>query len=146
MQVKVSVTQKIDGEEYSGNVDLGKSVLGVNLKFGVPISQLDDQRAPEEANAKMAYFKKLFQFSVTKNKEGEEVKIENFEKEVFGFLVGTVGRAAIEFYNNPQTKDSNQGFLGKLAQGRLANIGMEASLSMSLTYTISDESIPEILL
>jgi hypothetical protein len=51
---------------------------------------------------------------------------------------------AVDFYNNPQTRDSNKGLLGDLlvGEGRMALFG--ASMSIGITSTATCDFPPEL--
>ena len=58
-------------------------------------------------------------------------------------FVFTAGKLAIEFYNNPQTRDANQGFMGLVARRELD--GVDANFGMSREYTVSSPELDKFL-
>jgi hypothetical protein len=122
------VEQVRDGSHYRGDVKIAGTKLDYELKFAVPISQLDDMarpNGPEEV-------RRIFQLTVEK----EGVLIELTDEE-YGFFFQMLVMLAVDFYNNPQTRDSNDGIIGMTVRGEgpLADMGMSTSIGVKSSGT-----------
>ena len=137
INVKADVTQVRDGSEYKGNISFDEHSFQYQLRFGVPINRLDElaERSPDELMSQIY-------LDVT-DAEGRAVPLDDKAK---GLFMATAGRLAIEFYNNPQTRDSNEGFLGMSARGEgpFASMGMGISASFGMSTEYKLPKIPEL--
>ena len=131
LDTTLRVTQVKDGEEYKGKLTIDNVAFDYKLKFRVHINKLDD--IPQE-NRTPEYGRTLFQFDV-KDAKGNAVTLDD---EMFGLFLATAGKYAIEFYNHPQTRDSNEGLLGGLMRGEgpLAGFGIRTEISMQTDLQI----------
>ena len=143
MKIKIEVTQIKNGLEYSAVITIDEIVsFKCNLVFGVPISQLDNQKQPKDKAHAMEFGRKLFQFTI--KKDDEEIEITD---EIFGFLIQVFGIRAINFYTSGQIQDNNNTpTFGKLLDKDSAlskTTGMTASMSIQSSFTVED--IPAVL-
>jgi len=106
--VKLSVTQVKDGTNYKGSVSFNDVSFDYKIHFVTPIDKLDDLAKGSITPEKM---KKMIQIDIT-DSEGKPVSLET--DLLYGLFLSTAGIGAIKFYNNPQTRDSNAGFMGPI--------------------------------
>lgn len=129
MKVKVErhVEQVVDDKHYKGYVMIGDTKLEYELKFGIPISRLDDNEPPEE----ISEHRKILQLTV--KKDGNAIELEDKE---YSFFMYILLMFVVGFYNNPQTRANNESpITGSLLRGGgpLAEFG--ASMSIGATST-----------
>ena len=146
MKINVSSEQIINGLHYIGLINFDDRQFNYVLKFGVHIEQLDSQKAPENDPEKMHEFAtNLFQFSLF-NKEEKEIKID---KEVFAFLLSLAGNLSLTLYNDPQSQsNNNEGMMSDLLNPNhslSSDIGVKVSISVSSSFDVLEENIPDIL-
>jgi|GEM_PF-6828536 len=122
VQVERYVQQVTDGNHYKGHVKIADAKFDYELKFAVPIPKLDEA---ESANGP-AEVRRLIQVELKKGTE----KIVLTDEE-YGFFLRLLAELAVNFYHNPQTRDSNSGFLGLAARGELPELGISASFGMT---------------
>ena len=147
MEIKVNVTQITHGKEYEGAmVGPSNEIIKCKLLFGVPIDQLDDQKMSDNKQKRMAFARRLFNFTIVKGTKSLDIT-----DELFGFMVGTIGQKAIQFYNDPQTKRYNEeaGIISDAIRNENGNImkmfGASVSIGFSLSYDIPEKHVPDIL-
>lgn len=126
--MKVSVERHVEqvrnGSHYKGYVKIAETKLDYELVFGVPIDRLDSMEPAKDENA----IRRLFQITVKRDNANIELT-----KEEYSFFLSMIGEFAVEFYNNPQTRDSQEGMMGMMLQGRgpLSSFGVSASIGMT---------------
>lgn len=122
VNVKYTIQQIRDGEEYTGEVTIGgkgvKYTLTCNPSLGYLAEGIGAPTSVEEA-------RKVFTFKLTK----DEAPVEMTETD-FMFFFGVLGTKILDFYELPQTRDSNSGSLGKLVRGELNDIGVSIGIGM----------------
>ena len=129
-RVERYVEQISDGNHYKGHVKIAGTTLTYELKFTVPIPRLDDMepiKSVEEA-------RRIIQFAV---KNGEATV--DLSDDEYGFFLHLLLEFAVNFYNQDQTRGSNQGKMGQLVRGesplsRLLDASVSIGMSDSGTY------------
>ena len=126
--IKADITQVKDGIEYNGNISFDSHDFKYEIMFGIPITELNEavKRSPNTIMDKMY-------LEITDSK-GKIVSLDNQVKSLF---MGIIGPLAIEFYNNPQTRDSNEGLLGRIAR-------REEGISFGMNTEYKWPKIPEL--
>ena len=142
MKIPASLTQVIDGLEYEGKIQFEENEFTFNIQFGVNIQDLDNEPVPPSDQQELinAYAKRLFRVTLKKGEDSIEL-----EKETFHFLLSTIVALAIQFYNLPQTRDSNEGFL-KTVKTFADEFGVKGSIGMETVWNVPIENIPRQLL
>ena len=128
INVKADVTQVRDGSEYKGNISFDEHSFQYQLRFDLSISELDKlaERSPDALMSQI--------YLDVKDAKGRDVPLDDESKIL---LMGTAGRLAIEFYNNPQNRDSYEGFLGESRKNESVSMGIQLSHVMKTEYEIS---------
>lgn len=118
------VQQVSDGDHYEGYIKIAEIKLNYDLRLAVPIDQLDNLEPTESVDE----IRRLFQFTIKKDKTNIELTDEEF-KLFFQLIVPFV----LDFYNNPQTRNNNQGLMGKVLrnEGPMAAFGISASIGIT---------------
>ena len=127
--MQVAVEQRIeqvhDGTHYKGYIKIAEVQFDFDLKFAIPIPELED--SSEEAKDEEE-LRRLFQISLKKN----DVDIE-LSKDEYGFFFFVLVEFAIDFHDNPQTRNLQKGndIVSKTLRGEgfLVNMGGSASIS-----------------
>ena len=136
---KVSVERYVEqvrnGSHYKGYVKIADTKLDYELVFGVPIARFDSMEPAKDEND----IRRLFQITVKRDSANIELT-----KEEYGFFFSMVVELAVDFFNNPQTRDSNEGFLGEMLQGRGPMVAFGASMSVDMTSSGSYDFPPEL--
>lgn len=139
MKIKMSVQQVIDGKEYTGSISDGRQEMSYNLRFTVPIPDLEKDAEKRQASGKKMPRKEIrsmFPLAITRS--GTNLKIN---EEQYGLLFSLLAPFVLDFYNNPQTRDNNEGYMGHLVRDggdgmvfpkgfAKATIGMESSVEL----------------
>lgn len=138
MKIKMSVQQVIDGKEYTGSISDGTQEMNYNLRFTVAIPNLEEDAKKREASGKKMpreEIRSMFPLAITRS--GTALKIN---EEQYGLLFSLLAPFVLDFHNNPQTRDSNEGLMGNLVRGEgggflpkgfaKAIIGMESSVEL----------------
>src|SRR3989344_6548862 len=102
---KRSIEQVVDGVQYVGEVNIESVKLDYELTFSTPIPQLDDID-PETLRRDI---RRIFQIVV--KKEGQNIVLTDDE---YGFFFKLLAEFAVDFYNQPQTRDLNRSVLNQL--------------------------------
>ena len=126
VSVERYVEQVRDGSHYKGYVKIADTRFDYDLVFTVPIDQLDSM---EPAKGENDICRRLFQITVKR----ASADIELIGEEEYGFFLSMVLEFAVQFYNNSQTRASNEGHFGQVLQGKgdLAEFGVRASIGMT---------------
>ena len=136
---KVSVERHVEqvrnGSHYKGYVKIADTKLEYELVFGVPIARLDSMEPAKDENE----IRRLFQLTVKRDNANIELT-----KEEYGFFFSMVVKLAVDFYNNPQTRDSNEGMMGQMLQGRGPMAAFGASMLVGMTSNGSYDLPPEL--
>lgn len=136
---KVSVERHVEqvrnGIHYKGYVQIAGTKLDYDLVFGVPIARLDDTEPAKDEDE----IRRLFQITVKR----ENTNIE-LTKDEYGFFLSMILELAVDFYNNPQTRSSNEGILGDMLQGGGPMAAFGASMSIGMTSSGSYNFPPEL--
>jgi hypothetical protein len=124
VSVERHVEQVRDGSHYKGYVKIVDTKLDYELVFGVPIAKLDSMEPAKDENE----IRRLFQLTVKRDNANIELT-----KEEYGFFFSMVVELAVDFYNNPQTRDSQEGMMGQMLSGRglMSEFGASASIGMT---------------
>lgn len=136
VSVERHVEQVRDGSHYKGYMKIADTKLDYEFVFGVPIARLDSMEPAKDENE----IRSLFQLTVKR----DSVNVE-LTKEEYGFFFSMVVELAVDFYNNSQTRDSNEGIMGMTLRGEgpmIAGLGISASIGM--TSTGSYDFTPEL--
>ena len=121
VSVERYVEQVRDGSHYKGYVKIADTKLNYELVFGVPIARLDSMEPAKDENE----IRRLFHLTVKRNSANIELT-----KEEYGFFFSMTVELAVEFYNDPQTSDINEGFVGMAIRGEGPMAGfIKASIS-----------------
>ena len=135
---KVSVERHVEqvrnGSHYKGYLKIADTKLDYELVFGVPIARLDSMEPVKDENE----IRRLFQLTVKRDNANIELT-----KEEYGFFFSMVVELAVDFYNNPQTRDSNEGFIGMAIRGEGPMAGF-AKASIGMTSSGSYDFPPEL--
>ncbi len=135
VQVERCVEQVQDGSHYKGYVKIAGTRLDYELVFTVPIPQLDDMEPVKGKDETRS----IFQLTVRRD---EAAKIELTDDE-YDFFLSLLAIFAVEFYNNPRTRDVQKSILGVMFRG--AYFGIDgASVSLSMTTQGSCDFSPEV--
>lgn len=132
--MKVSVERYVrqvrDGTHYNGDVKIGGVTFDYELLFVVPIPELEQVTPPQDASG----IRSLFQLTVRKS--GADIELTDKE---YGFFFSMLVEFAVDFYHNPQTRDSQEGFLGMTLRGEEpmsdfadASVGLRSNGSFNL--------------
>jgi len=136
---KVSVERHVEqvrnGSHYKGYVKIADTKLDYELVFGVPIARLDSMEPVKDESE----VRRLFQITVKRGNANIELT-----KEEYGFFFSMIVEMAVDFYNNPQTRDSNEGMMGQMLQGRGPMSAFGASMSIGMTSNGSYDFPPEL--
>lgn len=126
ISVERYVEQVLDGIRYRGHIKIGETQFDYELKFAVPIPEIDGL-APTQDKAEI---RRRFQLMLKRDNKDIELADEEY-----GLFFNLLVVFAAEFYNLPQTRDSNQGFLGMTLRGEgpMADFGASASIGMTRT-------------
>lgn len=138
MKIKMSVQQVIDGKEYTGSISDGNQKINYNLRFIVPIPDLEKDAEKRQVSRKEMSRKEIqAMFPLAISRSGAIMKIN---EEQYGLLFSLLAPLVLDFYNNPQTRDSNEGLLGNLVREggggfvpkgfAKVTIGMESSVEL----------------
>jgi hypothetical protein len=132
--VERHITQISDGKRYEGYVQIAGSKLDYELTFGVPIRELDSQEQPKDESE----IRRLFRITVKRG----GANIELTEQE-YVFFISMIAQFAVDFYNDPQTRDNNaEGMMGNLVRAgepegdlmaSVLTCGLTASIGMTST-------------
>ena len=122
------IEQVRDGSRYKGTLKIADTTLDYELTFTVPLPDQDD-REPVTTWEEVRHL-----VHIVVKRDRAEIELTNKEYRLFFHMLA---QFAIDFYNNPQTRDSNEGFLGMLLrrQGPLASIGATSSIGISSSGT-----------
>lgn len=123
-QVERYIEQVRDGSHYIGHVKIAETMLDYELRFSVPIPQLDDMKPVTDKSE----IRRLFQLTVKRG----DANIELTDEE-FSFLFQMLVPFAVEFYNNSQTRNNNEGMIGMALRGKgpLSAFGVTASYGIT---------------
>ena len=135
VSIERHVEQVCDGSHYKGYVKIDDTKLDYELVFGVPIARLDDMEPAEDESE----FRRLFQITVKRGNANIELT-----KDEYSFFFSMIVELAVGFYNNPQTRDNNEGILGDMLQGRGPMVAFGASMSIGMTSSGSYDFPPEL--
>ena len=135
VSVERHVEQVRDGSHYKGYVKIADTKLDYELVFGVPIARLDSMEPAKDEGE----IRRLFQITVKRGNANIELT-----KEEYGFFFSMIVELAVDFYNNPQTRDSQEGMMGMMLQGRGPMAAFGASASIGMTSSGSYDFPPEL--
>jgi len=111
--IKVPVERYVEqvrhGSDYKGHIKIAETKLDYELRFAVPISRLNSMKPTNNKED----IRRTFQLTV--KRDGANIKLS---EEEYGFFFQMLVTLAVDFYNNPQTQDSNEGFIGIVLQGQ----------------------------
>ncbi len=131
------IEQVRDGEEYRGYLDLDGVRFSYTMGFDMHLDRLGELAAANPIRAL-----KHIKLDV-KDSQGNPVVLE--EGSAKNLFYGTLIPFVIGFYCNSQTRDSNEGLIGQLLEGRgpfAEHLGVRASIGM--TKTGSFKRTPEL--
>lgn len=133
MKIKQSITQVQDGRHYRGTIEIVGKELEWEIKFAVPIPELD---AETERKKELKYTEVRRLFQITIRRSGH--KLDTRAKDTFAFLLQYIAMFAVAFYNEPYTRDSNEGRL----QEYVSAVAGSVEFGMSREIDIPQEHIP----
>lgn len=142
MKTKQYIEQIRDGTHYKGTVDFEGTVIEFEIKFGVPIAELEAETMRRKGRGEEVtdeVVRKLFQITI--RKKGKKLDVRS--KDTLGFLLNLIAMYAIEFYNAEQTRDSNEGPLQHYVSQYSK---VKVTFGMSRELDIPKERIPVIFL
>ncbi|MGD0328226.1 MAG: hypothetical protein ABSB00_00730 [Minisyncoccia bacterium] len=124
VSVELRVEQVCNGSHYRGYVKIADTKLDYELVFGIPIAQLDSMELAKDENE----IRCLFQITV--KRDNANIKLT---KDEYGFFFSMIVELAVDFYNNPKTRASNEGLLGMILhkEGPMDCFGISASIGMT---------------
>jgi len=122
VQVERHIEQVTDGTHCKGHVKIADTKFDFDLKFSVPIPKLAEATPPKGPDG----VRQLIRITLKKGAEAIELTDEEYK-----FFLRMLAELAVDFYHNPQTRDSNQGILGLAAHGVFPGIGITASFGMT---------------
>ncbi|MGB2791483.1 MAG: hypothetical protein IPJ67_04380 [Candidatus Moraniibacteriota bacterium] len=124
VSVELHIEQVRDGSHYNGYMKIASTKLDYELVFGVPIAQLGSMEPAKDESE----IRRLFQITVKRDATNVELT-----KEEYGFFFQMLVTLAMDFYSNPQTRDSQEGMIGLILNGRglMAGFGVSASIGMT---------------
>ncbi len=128
--IELYVEQVKDGVEYKGNIAFAGTKFDYTIVFTVPIPKLDELGPPEGPEE----VRRLCPISLTRDENGIELTDEEY-----GLFFHLLIQFVVDFYNNPQTRDNNQGLLGQ--PKILESFG--ASLSIGMSSSGESDFTPE---
>jgi hypothetical protein len=135
--VKQTITQIEDGRRYKGTMKMGGVELSWELVFGIRIPDLTTIDPPSQVSDLRA----LFPITLMRN----HVTVRMTDDE-YMFFFSTLLPFAVDFFNNPQTRDNNgPGLLGQTLRGTSAasmflGASMEIGMSREVTYELPDST------
>lgn len=136
---QVSVEQHIeqvqDGSHYKGYVKIADTKLDYELVFGFPIDRLDSM----ELGTDLDEIRRVFNVTLKRDNAKIELSIDEY-----GFFFPMIVEFAVNFYNLPQTRDSNSGMMGKMLQGGGPAALIGASMAIGMTSNGSYDFSPEL--
>ena len=136
--IERQVEQVKDGTHYKGCLKFADVQLDFELVFGVHIKELDNT---EVIIKDLDDMMKVFQISVTR----DGVKIELSDDE-YGLFFSLLVEHTIDFYNHPQTRDTNEGIFGKVLRGEGLFTQSAGSIIMTGHVTADfDETVQEMM-
>ncbi len=124
VSVKRYVEQVRDGSEYKGYLKIAETTLDYELRFDIPIDKLDDSELLDGVHE----IRRVFQLTVKRN--GKRIELTDEE---YGFFFRLLVLFAVEFYNNPRTRENNQGLLGMTLRGKgeISAFGVSSSIGIT---------------
>ena len=135
VSVERYVEQVEDGRKYCGHITIAGTILTFELVFTIPLRELDDNepvKTPEK-------IRERFQIAI---KRGDE--LIDLDLDEYGFFFSALVPFAADFYNNGQTRDSNEGILGMAMRGEGGMAEFGASMSIGVTSTDERDFPPEL--
>lgn len=128
-----SVTQVTDGTHYTSLITIASNSFDCDVKLTVTIPEL--MKLGDEINAPSDLRK---YFPIVIKRDGVEIELDAKEYE---FFVSLLIEFVIGFYYDTQTRDANEGLIGKMIQGKGMYAGASASIMMTSSgmYSITDE-------
>ncbi len=136
---KISIEQYVeqvqDGVRYKGHVKVAGTSFDYELVFGFPINQLDSLPLTKDDSE----VQRLFQITVKRGNTIVELTNEEYK-----FFFSVIVEFVLSFYDNPQTRDSNNGMRGEMLRGRGPMAIDGVSTSIGMTSSGSYEFPPEL--
>jgi hypothetical protein len=129
VSIERQVEQVTDGTDYKGYLKFAGIQLDFELKFSVHIKHLDDT---ELVIKSLEDIMRVFQISITR--DGEKIEINDDE---YGFFYALLVEHTIGFYSHSQTRDTNEGLVGKIMQGQ--GLFSKSAATISITGTVTAE-------
>jgi hypothetical protein len=130
------VEQVQDGTHYRGHVKFGDIQFEYELRLAVPIPKLDDMKEPPE---EVSAIRRLFQITVKKGEESIELTDDEYS-----FFFHLLGEFVVNFYNDPQTRDSQEGLMGQMVRGEGLAAVFGSSAKIGITSSGSYDFNPEL--
>lgn len=133
VEIERHVEQVVDGSHYKGHVKIGKATFNYELKFTIPIPQLDDMEPAKD----VPEIRRTFVLTV--EKDGQRIELTNDE---YGFFFHLLVEFVLHFYNNPQTRDNNEGLVGLAARGDgpLSHlVSVSFGMDSTVTFTLPEQ-------
>ena len=119
------IEQVVDGSHYKGYIKFFNNKIDYELVFGVPIPQFERVVSDEKE------IRRLFQIKVKKRN-----LIIYLTKDEYDFFLAILVPFALEFYNDQQTRDSQEGTFGMAVRnGFIASLDVSASVGMTSNGT-----------
>ena len=140
--VEIQINQISDGYEYDGECKIANKPFAFRINFPMGIERFCTLTA-EEMPSDPDDIQKFLPITVTT--DGNPITLRN---EAYGLFMTLVAPFVIEFFNNPQTRNNNEGLVGDILHGtsplsKIASI--KIGMSTKRTLNISDDGQRDIL-
>jgi hypothetical protein len=139
--IEITLNQVRDGYEYDGECRIADKPFAFRISFPMGIERFCNLGADEMPDTPSRIME-FVPMAVTSN--GQAIVLG---EKPYGLFLALVGPVAIDFFRDPQTRDSNDGMLGDMLRGGpLLNSIASAKIGMSTrsTYDIADDVLQDI--
>lgn len=133
--VEKFIEQVSDGRRYQGYLKIADITFDYELMFATSISQLDKMKPAKDENEA----RQLFQIMV--KKDGADIDLT---KEEWIFFFRTLMTFAVDFYNDPQTRTSNEECLFGMTLRDEGHFSHLVKISIGMTKTSICDFSPEV--
>ena len=139
-KVAVLVHQIHEGLEYKGTIEFNRVKFNFELKIGVHLDILNEQKDPTHLDEKRDHHRNLFQ--ITLSNEIKEIEIED---QLFGFLVGIITPNVLNYHNDEEIKNLHKNML-KISSKKIVSYEAKKMVGCKYTFNLPQKQIPKILL
>ncbi|MCC2630195.1 MAG: hypothetical protein K0S38_4 [Candidatus Paceibacter sp.] len=141
----LKIEQVTDGLEYKGHITFNGHRLFWHMKLTRSLEDLQQDLPtdiPTDEAERESYIRNLFGLSILREENGTPVELDT---DTFGLFFELLFTFVIRFYEDPQTRDSQQGYLGLAMRGEFPGFGPVKAASVGMeskpVYRFSDEAI-----